>query len=144
MYVDANLQFSNQQAITSAAGSTNTVDTSLARSLGSGQDLYLVVQVHTLLADGGSNTGTAIALEGDSTTTFTPDGTNTLFTFAQAAAAGTTKIAKLSQGHAALAYRYLRVKYTPSGADLTAGKFNAFLTTDVQDYTSYADGITIS
>jgi hypothetical protein len=100
--------------------------------------------VATLLADGGSNTGTAVAIEGDSTTTFTPDGTVTVFTFAQAAAAGTIKIAKLSPGSAPLQYRYVRLKYTPAGADLTGGAFTAFLTTDIQQFVAYADAINIA
>lgn len=144
MYQDAMLQFSSSQAVTAAAGSTNTIDTSIARDLGTGEDLYVVVAVVTTLTDGGSNTGTAVALEGDSTTTITPDGTDTLFTFAQAAVAGTVKYAKLSPSHAALAYRYLRLKYTPAGANLTGGAFTAFITKDIAKYVSYAKGYTIS
>ncbi len=144
MYVDAQLQFSAAQAVTSAAGSTNTIDTSVVRNLGVGQDLYIVVVNPTILADGGSNAGTVVALEGDSTTTITPDATVDLFTFAQAAPAGTVKIAKLSPSMAPLAYRYLRLKYTPTTADLTGGTFTAFITSDVAAYTSYADNIAIA
>lgn len=144
MYVDAALRFSNAQAVTAAAASTSHVDLGAVRDIGTGQDLYLVVTVTTALTDGGSNTGTAVALEGDSTETFTPDGTITAFTFAQAAAAGTTKIIKLSPGSAPLQYRYIRVYYTPAGANLTGGAFSAFITTDVSAYTSYADAIYIA
>jgi hypothetical protein len=144
MYVDALLRFSNAQAVTAAAASTDYIDLGAVRDIGTGQDLYLVVCVATLLADGGSNTGTAVAIEGDSTTTFTPDGTVTVFTFAQAAAAGTIKIAKLSPGSAPLQYRYVRLKYTPAGADLTGGAFTAFLTTDIQQFVAYADAINIA
>lgn len=146
MIIDAEARFSNAQAVTSAAGSDNTYDQGVAggRGLGVGEDIYLVVQVHTTLGDGGANTGTAVALEGDSTESFTPDGTDTLFTFAKDAVAGTTKIAKLSPYMAALAYRYLRLKYTPAGANLTSGKFNAFLTKDISAFAAYADAIIIS
>lgn len=144
MYVDGQLLFSDAQAVTAAAGSTNTIDLGAVRDIGTGEDLYIVVSVQTTLADGGSNTGTTVALEGDSTDTFSPDGTADLFTFAQAAAAGTVKIAKLSPGSAPLQYRYIRLKYTPAGADLTGGKFDAFITNNVDKYTSYADAITIS
>lgn len=145
MILDAELEFSAAQAVTAAAASTNYVDLGLAsREIGLGQDLYVVVSVHTLLADGGSNTGTDVKLYGDSTTTFTPDGTFTLFSFAQAAAAGTTKIAKLSPGSAPLAYRYIELYYDPQGANLTAGKFDAYLTMDIQKYVAHADNITIS
>jgi hypothetical protein len=146
MILDAQLVFSDAQAVTAAAGSDSTIDTGVAggRGLGVGEDIYLVVSVQTTLGDGGSNTSTAVALEGDSTESFTPDGTNTLFSFPQAAPAGTTRIAKLAPHMLALAYRYLRLKYTPAGADLTSGKFDAFLTKDISAYASYADAITIS
>lgn len=146
MILDAQAQLSDAQAVTAAAGSDNTYDQGVAggNGLGIGEDVYLVVAVETLLGDGGSNTGTAIALEGDSTTSFSPDGTDTLFSFAQAAAAGTTKIAKLAPYMAALAYRYLRLKYTPAGANLTSGKFDAFFTKDIQKFVAYNDAITIS
>ncbi len=144
MYVDSQLRFSNAQAVTSAAGSTHTVDLGAVRDIGTGEPLYLVVQVATALTDGGSNTGTVVALEGDSSTSFTPDGTVDCFTFAQAAAAGVTKIMRLSPGSAPLQYQYIRVKYSPAGASLTGGAFTAFLTHDVQAYVSYADGINIA
>lgn len=146
MLLDKQNQFSDAQAVTSAAGSTNTIDTGVSggRGLGVGEPLYIVVAVVTALTDGGSNTGTTVALEGDSTTTFTPDGTMDLFTFSQAAAAGTVKIKRLSPGDAPLAYQYLRLKYTPAGASLTGGAFSAWLTNNIQSWTAYADNITIS
>lgn len=146
MYCDALLQFSAAQAVTSAAGSTNTYDSGLAggRDLGTGEPLYVVVVVKTALTDGGSNAGTVVALEGDSTTTFTPDGTRNLFTFAQAAAAGTVKYAQLQPGGAPESYRYMRLKYTPTTADLTGGTFDAYLVKDIQQFVAYADGVTIS
>ncbi len=145
MYVDAQLLFSDAQAVTAAAGSTNTIDlTTAGRELGTGEELYIVVVVDTILADAGSNTGTVVALEGDSTTSFTPDGTRDLFTFAQAAAAGTVKFARLQPGGAPEAYQYIRLKYTPSGANLTGGTFTAFITHDIAKYTSYAKNYTIS
>lgn len=145
MILDAQLEFSAAQAVTSAAASTNYVDLGLAsREIGIGQDLYIVVSVQTALTDGGSNTGTNVILYGDSTTTFTPDGQFTLFSFAQAAAVGTTKIAKFSPGSAPLAYRYIELYYDPQGANLTGGAFDAYLTMDVQKYVAHADNISIS
>lgn len=144
MILDAQLQFSDAQAVTAAAGSTNTIDLGAVRDIGTGQDLYIVVSVATTLTDGGSNTGTSVALEGDSTTTFTPDATQTLFSFPQAAEAGTVRYAKLDPGSAPLQYRYIRLYYTPSGANLTGGAFDAFLTNNIEKYVSYADGFKIS
>lgn len=144
MLIDNQNMFSNAQAVTAAAGSTNTIDLGAVRNLGVGEALYIVCQVSTLLADAGSNTGTTVALEGDSTESFTPDGTVDLFTFAQAAAAGTTKIARLSPGIAPLSYRYIRLKFTPAGANLTAGAFSAWITNNIDAWQAYAKNYTIS
>lgn len=146
MITDLENQFSASQAVTAAAGSTNTYDQGVAggNALGTGENLYVVCAVITALTDGGSNAGTVVALEGDSTTSFTPDGTVDLFTFAQAAAAGTIKIKRLSPDDAPLAYRYLRLKYTPTTANLTGGAFSAWITNNIQKWTAYADNITIS
>lgn len=144
MIVDKQNAFCEAQAVTAAAGSTNTIDLGIARDPGTGEDLYIVVVVTTALTDGGSNTGTVVALEGDSTTSITPDGTRDLFTFAQAAAAGTVKYARLQPGGAPEQYQYLRLKFTPSGANLTGGAFSAYLTKDIQKALNYAKGYTIS
>jgi hypothetical protein len=144
MYVDKLLTFSDAQAVTAAAASTSHIDTSAVRGLGTGEDLYLVCLCDVAMTDSGSDSTLAVALEGDSTTTFTPDGTDTLFTFAALSAAGTVKIAKLSPDMASLGYRYLQLKYTPGGGDLSSGSFTAFITNNIQKWTAYADAITIS
>jgi hypothetical protein len=143
-YVDAQLMFSDEQAVTAAAASTNYIDLGSVRDIGTGEDLYVVVQVDVAMADSGSDSTLAVALEGDSSTTFTPDGTQTLFTFAATSAAGTVKIAKLDPGSAPLQYRYIQLKYTPANGDLSAGKFTAFLTNNIDKYVTYADGFKIS
>lgn len=142
MYLDANLLFSDAQAVTAAAASTNIVDFGAARDIGVGEDLYVVVLVDVAMTDSGSDSTLAVALECDSTTSFTPDSTRTLFTFSAVSAIGTVKISKLGPDDINL--RYARLYYTPAGGNLSAGSFTAFITHDVQKYTSYADGITIS
>ncbi len=146
MYVDALLSFSTApQAVTAAAGSTNTIDLAAASlDIGTGEPLYVVVTVDVALTDASSDSTVTVALEGDSTHTITPDATCDLFVIPALAAAGATYIARLNPGMAPLAYRYLRLKYTPNNGNLTTGSFTAFITHDVQKYTSFADGITIS
>jgi hypothetical protein len=143
-YVDAQLLFSDEQAVTSTAASTNYIDLGAVRDIGTGEDLYVVCLVDVAMTDAGSDSTVAVALEGDSTTTFTPDGTQTLFSFAALSARGTVKIAKLSPGADPLQYRYIQLKYTVSGGDLTTGKFTAYLTNNIDKYVAYADGFTIS
>ena len=142
MIMDAQLLFSDAQAVTAAAASTNYINFSAVRDIGVGEPLYVVVTVDVAMADTGSNSTLAVALETDSTSTFTPDATRTLFTFSALSAAGTTKIARLGPDDINLQYAQLR--YTPANGDLSAGSFTAFITHDVQKYTSYADAITIS
>lgn len=144
MYVDALLYFSNAQAITAAAASTSHIDLGAVRDIGTGQDLYLVTVVDVAFTDSGSNSTLTVSLYGDSTTTFTPDGSTVAYTIPATAAAGTIYIHKLDPSAAALQYRYLTVYYTPNNGDLTTGTVTTFITTDVQKYVSYADGITIS
>lgn len=142
MYVDALLLFSDAQAITAAAASTSSIDLSAVRDVGTGEDLYVVVTCDVAMTDGSSDSTLAVAIEGDSTTTFTPDYTRTLFTFSALSAAGTVKIAKLSPGDVNL--RYLQLMYTPADGNLTTGSFTAFITSQVDKWTAYADAITIS
>ena len=144
MYVDAQLLFSDAQAVTSAAGSTNTVDLGIDRDIGTGEDLYLVCVVDVAMTDAGSDSTITVALEGDSTTTFTPDGTQDMFVFPATSAAGTVKYAKLDPGSAALQFQYIRTLFTPAGGDLTTGSFTCFLAKDIQKYKAYADAVTIS
>lgn len=142
MILDKQLEFSNAQAVTAAAASTNYVDLGAARNMGVGEDLYVVVVCTVAMTDGSSDSTLAVALETDTTTTFTPDATRTLFTFSALSAAGTMKVAKL--GPDDLNMRYAQLKYTPANGDLSTGSFSAYLTNGAQLYTSYADSLVIS
>ena len=142
MYVDKELLFSDAQAVTAAAASTNIVDFGAVRDIGVGEELYIVVSVDVAMADSGSDSTLAVALECDSTDSFTPDSTRTLFTFSAASAAGTVKISRLSADDINL--RYARLYYTPANGNLSAGSFTAFIAKDIQKYTNYADNIVIS
>lgn len=144
MFLDAQLLFSDAQAVTSAAGSTNTIDLGAVRDIGTGEPLYVMVSVDTTMADTGSNSTLTVTLEGDSTTSFTPDGTQDLFVIPAVTAAGSVFYARLDPGAAPLNYRYIRLLYTPNNGDLSAGAFTAALVKDIQKYVSYADNITIS
>ena len=142
MYVDKLLLFSDAQAVTATAASTSSVDFGEPRDLGVGEELYIVCVCDVAMTDSGSDSTLAVAIEGDSTTTFTPDSTRTLFTFSALSAIGTTKIARVQPDDINL--RYAQLKYTPGGGDLTTGSFTAFITNNIQKYTSYADNVTIS
>jgi len=143
MILDAQLLFMDAAAVTAAAASTNYVDLSVARDIGVGEDLYVFVSVDTALTDSGSNSVTDVYAWYDTTTTFTPDATQRLFTIPAVAAAGSIYYAKLSPMISTL-YRYVELYFDPIGSDLTAGAFTAGIVKDIQRNIAYADGITIS
>ena len=143
MILDAHLLFDDAAAHLTTEASTNLVDLGAIRDIGTGENLYFVILVDTAFTDASSNSTMAITLETDDNASFSSAATaQTIGTFAALAAAGTTMYAKLQPG--TINERYLRVKYTVANGDLTTGAFTAFLTKDLQKYTNYADGITIS
>lgn len=143
MIHDALLLFSDAQAITSAAGSTNTVDLGAVRHVGVGENLYIVVTVDVAFTDASSNSTLSVDLEGDSSDSFSPDGTQPLFVIPALAAAGNVYAARIIPDFASQ-YRYLRLKYTPNNGDLSTGSVTAFIADSVQMAKVYADGFTIS
>lgn len=52
--IDAQMQFSSAQALTTTAVSTNTYDLGVARDVGPGEELYFQITVDTTLASGTS------------------------------------------------------------------------------------------
>jgi len=146
MYVDANLRFSVEQSVVTADPvSTNIVDQAIAnRDAGTGRPLYLVTVVTTAFTDSGSNSTITVALQGDSTSTITPDATRDLFIIPALAAAGDIFISPLHPRGNVEQYRYLQVKYTLTNGDLTTGKVTTFLTQDPQAWVAKANNYTIS
>ena len=145
MYVDANLRFSNAQAITAAARSTNQYNQGMAnRDLGTGKPLFLVTVVTTAFADSGSNSTLTVSLGGDTTSTITPDKERSLFVIPALAAVGDTFIAPLHPKGDVEQYQYLDVGYSPNNGDLSAGAVTTFLTEDVQAWAPKAKNYTIS
>lgn len=143
MYVDKLALFSDAQAVTAAAASTDYMDLGAARNIGVGEDLYVFVTVDVALTDSGSDSTVTVALEGDSTTTFTPDGSQTLFTIPALAAAGQKYYAKISPDFASN-YRYIQLRYTPNNGNLTTGSFTAGLVVGIDKVTNFPKGYTIS
>lgn len=143
MIFDKENLYSDAQAVTASAASTNYIDHGVARDLGTGENLYLVVACVTAMTDSGSDSTVAVALEVDGDSAFgSVDNTITVGTFSALSAAGTVKYLRLPPG--SVNSRYTRVYYTVANGNLTTGSFTAFLTRDIDKYVAYADGITIS
>lgn len=141
MYVDNDLMFSDAQAVTASAASTNSLDMRVAtRNIGAGQPIELVCLVTTTTTSGGSTT-MDVALQDSAD--------NSSFANTVIAAAGIAK-ATLVAGYeflrAALPRglrRYLRVNYTVNTANFTAGAFTAYLAVGRQDNVAGASGFTV-
>lgn len=142
MYVDAALLFSDAQAVTAAAASTNYLNVGAAKYLGTGQPLYVVVVCDVSMTDESSDSTLTVSLYADSTTTFTPDASITLGTIPAVTAAGTVFVYPIPPD--VLKYQYLELYYTPNSGNLSTGSFTAFITPTPQAYTSYSDNVTIS
>lgn len=151
MWLDKQNLLSDAQAVTSTAISENVIDTAYSgtaplANLGDGKvPLYLVVLTQTTCTDTSSDATLTVTLESDSTADLATSATVHFSTgaiaFASFAAAG-TQICAVALPHGNYE-RYVGVRYTVASGPLTAGKFDAFLTTDVQAYRSYDAGRTI-
>lgn len=144
MFIDTQNEFSDAQAVTSTAISTNVIDlfagtgggTALTgetfMDIGQGEDIYLVVQTQTAATDTSSDATLTVTLESADNAGLSTNATVHFSTGALAFAAFSpagTRLATICLP-AALYRRYLGVRYTVASGPLTAGAFDAFLTVD--------------
>lgn len=152
MILDAENEFSDAQAVTTTAISTNVIDTAAldlsptTADLGVGEDLYLVVTTAVTATDADSDATLTITLESDSTadldTSATTHFSSGALAFADFSPAGSKLVAvRLPSGDYE---RYLGVRYTVADGPLTAGAFDAFLTKDIDRWIAYPDNKTIT
>jgi hypothetical protein len=137
MWLDKQLEFSDSQAVTATAISTNVVDLNTAFNyntgvdIGTGEDVYLVLQVDAAATAAGAAT-VQIALESSAAaglTSSTVHFTSANYALTDLTAGKTLLAVKLPSG---TYLRYLGVRYTVGTGPLTAGSFSAFLVKDVQ------------
>lgn len=124
MLIDSRLEFSDGQALTASAASTNIVDLGQDRDIGPGRTLYLVLTVDVAADSGTGNETYAMALETDSSAAFAS---------ASVLVSRTIAAADLDQGSQHVIpvtltnERYLRVNYTLGGTTPSV-TVNAWLT----------------
>ena len=70
MILDTQLEFSDAQAVTATAVSTNVVDLSSVRDIGVGEELYIRIGVVVAMTDAGSDSTIAVTLETDDAAAF--------------------------------------------------------------------------
>lgn len=147
MITDKLNTFSEAQAVTASAPSTNVIDLgplthgNTVRDIGAGAPIYLVIAVGVTATAAGAAT-VAFSLQTDTAENFAT--AKTLFSSAP------VPVAELGAGARPVVVavprgseRYLRVNYTVATGPLTAGQFSAYLVNDVQDDIKYASGFEI-
>lgn len=146
MFIDSNLEFcdaasaaldtgdgitklGNHKDVHPLTGDNATVD------LSGGEPIYLVIEVTTAFVGSGASykldltTSTETALSGGTTKNIYTTGTLTIGNFT----VGKRFIASLPNEDY---HRYLGIRGTATGANVTAGAINAFITKDVTNWTS--------
>ena len=143
MITDKLLRVSTDQAVTTTAVSTDTVDLSVARDMGEGGDLYMNFAMTEAFA-GGTSTNFEIIIADNAALS-----SNVVVIGASGAIVtasltlGTNVAVRLNPQIASLGKRYLGARYTVSGTN-TAGKVVADIVMDVQDGKKfYASGFTV-
>lgn len=148
MILDERNEFADATALSTAATGRALVGDVIdlggtSQDIGNGQPLYLVIQVDTAVTSAGSAT-VSFELASDASASIATDGSATV----HAVTAAIPK-ASLVAGYVAAAValpngtyeRYLGILQNVGTAALTAGKVNAFLTTDVAKWVATPDGI---
>ena len=160
MYVDSQIEFSDAQAVTATAISSNVYDLfsmglgggatdvtpNTRLDIGQGTDhLYLVVNTAVTATDTGNDATLTITLESADDAGLTTNAqvhySSGAIAFASFATAGTTLVA--IRLPSALYRRYLGVRYTVANGPLTAGAFDAFVTPTLQQNRIYKSGFTV-
>jgi len=164
MYVDKNFEFSDAQAVTVTAISSNVYDlltkttggatiasTTVGNTrmdVGAGEQpgsLWLIVQTQTTITDVGSDATLAVTLEtaddaglSSNNTVIATSGT---LAFATYATAGSRIMAV--QLPSVSYRRWLGLRFTVASGPFTAGAIDAFLTATPQLYTANKSGFTV-
>jgi len=150
MITDALLQLSAAQAVTATAVSTNTIDLSVNRDVGAGEDIYAVFGVDVSAAAAGLATVNFEVISSASANLAAPT---------VIASSGAIPKADLVAGRAPISIpipqsaltslpigqRYLGVRYTVTTGPLTAGSFTANITdSEVSVGKNYPSGFAVA
>lgn len=148
MIMDMQNLFSNEQAVTVDAISTNVIDLgplsagNLIRDIGAGEPLYLHVLVTTAFTTGDAGVLT-VTLESDSTANLATSATVHMTAITIVAAATLVAgywIAKGLTIPSGAYERYLGLRFTTTTGDMTAGKVTAWLSNNRYDDRTYESG----
>lgn len=144
MILDERNEFADATALnTGAAGDYvigDVIDLGVARDIGNGADLDFVVQVDTTATSGGSATLQISLATDDNASLSSPTKVVTSPAIAVASLTAGTTVFRVKVP-AGTYERYLGIVQTTGTAAFTAGKINAFLTSDTANWRAYNDAI---
>jgi hypothetical protein len=142
MITDKLLRVSEDQAVTTTAVSTNTIDLSVARDIGEGKELLMNFAVTTEFAGGTSVKFEVISSAAADLSSPTVIGSSDAVVTADLVA-GKNVAVGINPQIASTGQRYLGARYTVSGT-YTAGKVTADIVETIQDGKKfYASGFTV-
>jgi hypothetical protein len=155
MYVDKLNEFCDATSVAATAGTAlvgNVIDLgATSRDIGNGEPTYLVITTDTEVITAGSAGTITIKLASDAQAAIATDGSATVHLTTAALvtddaavnsavlnAGGVIMVAALPRG---TYERYLGILATVATTEVTAGKINAFLTSDPTGWVAYANAI---
>lgn len=147
MLIDHELLFSDAQAITATANSTNVVDLgplsggNLGRDIASGEEMYIFAQVGTTFTAGGAATLTPSLVTDDNSALSSPTTLRTYDLIAVATLAAGYQLFLALPINAAFE-RYIALTYTVATGPMTAGTITAGLIKGLQQRKLYPSILT--
>lgn len=143
MITDKTLRVSTDQAVTTTAVSTDTIDLSIARDMGEGHPLYANFAVTTAFSGGTSIKFEVISSASAALSSPTVIGSSDAVVTASLTL-GANFAVRVNPQIASKGQQYLGVRYTVSGT-YTAGTVTADFVTDIQDGKKfYASGFSVT
>ena len=143
MITDSLLRVSEDQALTTTAVSTNTIDLSVARDMGEGTTLYMNFAITEALANGTSVTFEVITSASANLGSPTVIGSSAAIVTASLTL-GKNIVVTLNPEIAGKGQRYLGARYTVAGT-MNAGKVTADIVETIGDGQKfYASGFTVA
>lgn len=143
MILDAQNEFSDGQALTSTAASTNLIDLGADRNIGVGEAMAVLLLVDVAADDADGDETYSVAVQTDDNSSFSSAATLGTITITRGDAAGTRYTFLLPKDTSM--ERYIRLNYTLGGTSPSVTVSAYLLPADnIDAYTSYPDGFTIS
>lgn len=155
MILDKRTEFADAVSVVGTAGTSinvgSQIDSSVARDLGAGQPVYLVITVDTSIITAGVAGAISFSLVSDDSASIATNGAQTVHYTSKAFVTDDAALNELDSGELAVAValpmegvayeRYLGVQANIVTTDTTAGAISAFLTMDVAKWKAYADAV---